>query len=441
MQIGSGEKHAQKVRLASAFDPTALALSPAEGFLLSRIDGNTTWGELRQMGALAPDEVDRCLSAWLKDGVIEAGAGANDTRSQRDGSGKLASEAAPPRTETAPELETDTEHDREPPKEATRVLGSAAISEVPGLDGSLDIDTEFQQELIDFAAGLDRPYHEILGVAIDADARAMKKAYFQLSKRFHPDRYFRRNTGAFAPVIEVCFKRMLEAYELLSDPATRAEVQREAVAPTAEPAKPVGLGGKKPMSSLEARRRLRQRSGQLSGHRRVINDRKRKAKSFFESGMSSFRNERWLEAAGSVRLAIAFDPDNQAYRESFADVQRRAHEERAKVLLKQANGAYEMRDLKDAYKLFDEAVHYRPFDPELAHRTANLAWSVGNDLKRAKELAQQAVDLEPDEGQYRRTLGAIFAEAGMTANAKREYEAALRIDSKDKEARSALRAL
>ncbi|MGI9430922.1 MAG: DnaJ domain-containing protein, partial [Myxococcota bacterium] len=338
MQIGSGEKHAQKVRLASAFDPSALELSPAEGFLLSRIDGSTTWGELRQMGALSADEVDRCLSGWLKDGVIEIGEG---EAPKPEPTAEASSEEVPPKADPAPERESESSKDKEPPTEATRVLSNAAVSDVPDLDESLDIDTEFQQELVDFAGGLDRPYHEILGVEIDADARAMKKAYFQLSKRFHPDRYFRRNTGAFEPVIEVCFKRMLEAYELLSDPATRAEVQREVVTAPPEPVKPVGLGAKKPMSSLEASRRLRQRSGQLSGHRRVINDRKRKAKTFFESGMSSFRNERWLEAAGSVRLAIAFDPDNQAYRESFADVQRRAHEERAKVLLKQANGAYE----------------------------------------------------------------------------------------------------
>ena len=298
---------------------------------------------------------------------------------------------------------------------------------------------EQQGEFLEFANGLGRPYHEILGVDAEADARDIKKAYFQLAKRFHPDRYFRRNTGEFSGLIEVCFKRLLEAYELLSDPNTRATVQKAEASAAA--AKPGPGGAKKPLSSIDARRRLRQRVGQLSGHRRRLKDHKRKAKSFFESGMTSFREERWLEAAGSVRLAIAFDPENQAYRESFADVQRRAHEERARVLLKQAAGACEMRHMKEAYELFDEAVHFRPFDPELAHRTANLAWTVGEDLKRGKDLAQQAVDLEPENAEYRRTLGQIFAEAGMTANARREFEAALRIEPKDKESRAGLRGL
>jgi len=414
MPVETGERHARKVRLADDCDPTALRLSPTEGYLLSRIDGRTTWGELRQMGALPPDAVDACLDDWIEEGIAIL-----------DGEGRM--------EKVRPE---------ETPK---RVLSSGPIEDLPDVDASLELTVEIQRELLAFAGRLDKPYHEVLGVASDADVREIKKAYFQLSKRFHPDRYFRRNTGAFEDLIETCFKRLLEAYELLSDPNTRAEVQRAectAEAPKAQAAETgTGAAARKPISSIEARKRLRRRVGQLSGHKRVVQDRKRKAKSFFEAGMTSFREERWIEASGSVRLAIAFDPDNQAYRESFADVQRKAHEERAKALLKQANGAYEMRDLKEAYQLFDEAVYYRPFDPELAHRTANLAFSVENDLKRAKELAQQAVDLEPDNGEYRRTLGQIFEEAGMEANARREYEAALRIDPKDKEAKAGLRKL
>ncbi len=410
MPVEFSERHARKVRLADDCDPTTLRLSPTEGYLLSRIDGQTTWGELRQMGALPPDAVDACIEDWAKEGVVVI-----------DGTGGMERSKA-----------------AEAPK---RVRSNGAIGDLPSLDEGLDLSLEIQEELLAFAGLLDKPYHEVLGVSKDADAREIKKAYFGLSKRFHPDRYFRRNTGAFEGLIETCFKRLLEAYELLSDPNTRAEVQRtEAAAPASAPSEAVGKP-KKPLTSIEARKRLRQRVGQLSGHKRVVQDRKRKAKSFFEAGMTAFREERWLEASGSVRLAIAFDPDNQAYRESFADVQRKAHEERSKVLLKQANGAYEMRDLKDAYKLFNDAVHFRPFDAELAHRTANLAFSVENDLKRAKELAQQAVELEPDVGEYRRTLAQIFEEAGMDANARREYEAALRIDPKDKEAKAGLRKL
>jgi hypothetical protein len=52
-------------RLGPGIDPTRLTLHPAEGFLLSRIDGVTPWAALRSFGGLTPEEVDRCLERWV----------------------------------------------------------------------------------------------------------------------------------------------------------------------------------------------------------------------------------------------------------------------------------------------------------------------------------------------------------------------------------------
>ncbi len=332
------------------------------------------------------------------------------------------------------------------------------------IDPSLDLDPKIQEELLEFAAGLGRPYHEILGVALDADDRTIKKAYFQKSKRFHPDRYFRKNLGEYERVVDTCFKKLLEAYELLSDPATREEVQKRlrsagkaAASPspagtppaqegasegtTAPPAEEAVAPSKPRLSGAHAARRLRRKMSGLHGHKKIKTERKQRAKSFFESGMTAFLSERWLEAAGSVRLAIAFDPENEAYREEFAKVQRRAHEERAKILMKQGENAMDLRDHAAAFEAFEEAVHYRPFDADLAIRAARLAWQVVGDLHKAKDLAVNACELEPERGDYRRLLGQIYKAAGLDANAKRELEAAVRIDSKDKEAKAELRGL
>jgi len=398
------------IRIAASCDPGSLALSPAEGFLLSRIDGRTSLGVLRRIGALGPVEIDRCIERWLKAGVLE-----------------LVRPAAPPaapRAAPAPPA---------PPARAAAQAPPPAASGLPAVDPSLELEVEVQQELLAFAARLKSPYHEILGVPRDADARAIKKAYFALSKRLHPDRYFRRRLGAFAPLVETCFKKLLEAYELLSDPQTRAEVQAH---PPARDASPSAR-----RSSLDARRRLRERVGALAGAKRANEERRRKAKGFFEAGMASFAKERWLEAAGSVRLAIAFDPENEAYREQFADVQRKAHDERARALVKQGEAALELRDFPHASSLFEEAVHYRPADPELSIRAAKIAWQALGELRRAKELAAHAVELAPDNGSYRRLLGMVYKDAGLAANAKRELEMALRIDPQDAEAKAALRGL
>jgi Flp pilus assembly protein TadD len=86
-------------------------------------------------------------------------------------------------------------------------------------------------------------------------------------------------------------------------------------------------------------------------------------------------------------------------------------------------------------------VDYRPADPELSIRAAKITWQALGDMRRAKALAAHAVELAPENGGYRRVLGLVYRDAGLTANAKRELEAALRLDPQDAEAKAALRGL
>jgi predicted Zn-dependent protease len=65
-----------------------------------------------------------------------------------------------------------------------------------------------------------------------------------------------------------------------------------------------------------------------------------------------------------------------------------------------------------------------------------------DDLDVAEYVApRHAVELAPENAVYRRTLGMIYRDAGLAANAKRQLEAALRLDPKDTEAKAALRGL
>ncbi|HEX2486537.1 MAG TPA: DnaJ domain-containing protein [Myxococcota bacterium] len=395
-------------RLAPGCDPSQLSLTPAEGYLLSRIDGRTPLSLLRQIGGMPPGEIDRCIERLSKEGVLAFDASGRER--PRAASAASAAPAAPP---TA----------------ATRAVAA------PEIDPALDLAVDVQERVLEFEARLARPYHEILGVAADADVRAIKQAYFGLSKQFHPDRYFRRNLGPFGPRIERIFKKVLEAYELLSDPATRAEVQNAQAASAApEPAAA-------PSQGAAAARRLRARLGALGKHHRAHDERKRKAKSLFESGMAAFHAERWIEAAGSVRLAIAFDPENEAFKGAFSDVQRRAHEERARVLMKEADGASSLGDWREAARLYEEALHYRAFDASLNEKTARLLLKLSGDLRKAKEYALAACELEPDTAAYRRTLGQVYRAAGLAANAKREFQNALRLDPSDAESKQELKSL
>ena len=65
-------------------------------------------------------------------------------------------------------------------------------------------------------------YYDVLGLPREADAAAVKKAYRKLAMKWHPDRHKDKDQDT----AEAEFKRISEAYEVLSDPEKRAKYDR-----------------------------------------------------------------------------------------------------------------------------------------------------------------------------------------------------------------------
>jgi curved DNA-binding protein CbpA len=397
--------------LAPDCDPAALHLSPAEGFLLSRIDGRTPWRLLREIGGLTPEEVDLCLEGWLARGVaVVAGVETAKpkpppARPDRRASARAAATAAP---------------------------SPAAAADEAALDPDLDIGIDVQRRILEFEARLQGSYHEILGVARDADARQIKRAYFKLSKEYHPDRYFRRKIGAYGAHLERIFKRVLEAYELLSDPATRAEVEKSLDAAPAPPSPGPAAAGR-PLSKLE---RLRQRMP-FRIPEAILNERRHRAREFFDAAQLAQEHGNYVEAASSVRLAIAFDPFTDTYKKAFAEIQAKANEMRAQRLLEQAEHSFDASSAKEALRLYEEALLLRPHDPEINAKAAELALEL-DQFDTAFEYAERAVEHSPEVGRYHRALARVYRAKSDAGHAALELEKALELDPGDEEARRLL---
>ena len=59
-------------------------------------------------------------------------------------------------------------------------------------------------------------HFEFLGMPATQDKQALRKAFFEFSKRFHPDTVFRRDVGPFREPIEEVFKYGTRIYEWLN---------------------------------------------------------------------------------------------------------------------------------------------------------------------------------------------------------------------------------
>lgn len=396
------EAEGQTLRLAHHCDPTRLALSPQEGFLLSRIDGVTSWKLVRDLSGLPSEFVDEHLAAWLESGVLEI-VSQDKTLAVRS------------------------------------TVGERTAKRATAFDASIEISEAEQIRILMFEGNLDKPYHEVLGVAEDADAATVKKAYFALAREFHPDRYHSRKIGDFEGRLERIFMRIAEAYELLSDPITRREIKEAKEEAKQEVSKSTASSAEA-VSSRSNAPAVRPQYRKLAQLSRALNERKLKAKRFYELGMAAAGAGNWVDAAANLRLALSFAPENEIYHTAFGPIHMKANTLRAERLIKEAETALEYRDQQKALQAYEEAVNLRPHDAALNYKTADLAWALGGEsLRLARECAKAAVEIEPQKIEYRLLLGRVYRDAGMAANAKREFETVLKADPKNTEAKAELK--
>ena len=61
-------------------------------------------------------------------------------------------------------------------------------------------------------------FYQILSVPFQVKPDQVKAKFFELSKIYHPDRYFKKNIGDYKIKLNTIFKKLSEAYEVLYDP-------------------------------------------------------------------------------------------------------------------------------------------------------------------------------------------------------------------------------
>jgi hypothetical protein len=200
---GLGPANLIPKRIAGA---TLSALGAEEGFVLSRVDGQTTLGQICLLVPF-PEEQTAALLRKLWE------AGAIDVPGLRRSTGTHVSERAQPAM-TPAEVEAQ-------PVAAAR----AAPKPIPPPDNAheLEIAPEQQLRIDTMLAGLEIwNAFELLELTIDADDKEIKRAYFRLSKEFHPDRYFKKRIGDYKDRLSAIFVALKDAFDVLTNVERRA---------------------------------------------------------------------------------------------------------------------------------------------------------------------------------------------------------------------------
>jgi tetratricopeptide (TPR) repeat protein len=145
-------------------------------------------------------------------------------------------------------------------------------------------------------------------------------------------------------------------------------------------------------------------------------------------------------AAAALAVLEVEEPHSLDVPKMRLELIRCQNESAAKVEFLKGTVAHKKREWNEAYKHFEKASALDPRNATYVERAARAAAFQG-EIKVAKQLAERAVELRPDDPTCRTTLGRVFQMAGMDRNAKREFEAALKLDPKQDFARSQMRKL
>ncbi|HLV21287.1 MAG TPA: DnaJ domain-containing protein [Polyangiaceae bacterium] len=459
----------------------SLPIGPEEAFVLSRIDGRTSEPDLAAATGLPPERIARCLARLAELGAIQFDRAPEPARPTRERMNAVTID---------PEQRPAIEPPPGPAREET-----AALYDPSELDEAVDLDRARKRRVLDLYYRLDGlDHYAALGVARDADKKAIKNAYYEAVSVFHPDRYFGKNLGSFKPKLERIFTRLTEAHDVLSRSRSRTEydaylstqkttrdleqlmtdrarqleevrreIEREARlaerAAQAQVQRPPTFSSAPPRApDPEARRKALARklgvslapparasspapaAGTSRDHavadlkrryeERVLQVKARQIDHYLERAEEALGQGNAVSAANALRIAATLAPENTDIVERLGRVERQANDQLSASYLKTADYELKSGRLADAARSYQLAARGSD-DPRVFERAAFCLLESGGDLRAAAEHGKKAVLLAPEDAGCRLTLARVYLAAGMQRSAVGEIQRATELAPND----------
>jgi tetratricopeptide (TPR) repeat protein len=324
-------------------------LLPAEGFLLSRVDRPTTVREIVAVSGLGHDETLGHLYALTLAGLLKRehwpAVFQGEQATRPPAPKKVAPQPPPP-------VEREQTHDTDP-QDVENLLVRVKNA---------------------------RTHYNVLGVAREISAPELKTVYYQLARRYHPDR-FRKSAAELVPRIEAAFARITQAYDTLRDDQLRA--------------------------SYDAKLEVRKRVDQI--------------------------------ADAAPKASAPAPPPDEVVESGTEPVVSAA--ERAAIQFKEGFAALEMGQKKVALGLFASAARAVPNEPRYRAHYGQVLAENETTRRAAETELSAAIRLDPQNAEYRMMLAELYRDLGLKLRAKGEAERAVAADPNNRKARDLLRSL
>jgi|Deesub1362A_J573_1020465.scaffolds.fasta_scaffold00132_48 tetratricopeptide (TPR) repeat protein len=166
-------------------------------------------------------------------------------------------------------------------------------------------------------------YYGVLGVKRDASKDEIRKAYYKVAKRFHPDRHFLFDDDSLRNKLNRIFSYINEAYRVLSDPEKRRRYDNEVFVKARRPSTPDPPSMRKYRLAM---RYFNERNYQVAETyvRQAIYLDDSKARYHYLHGLILLRQGKVKEAKEPLQRAVELDPMNPDYMAELGWVYLRA---------------------------------------------------------------------------------------------------------------------
>ena len=376
----------------------ALNLQPEEAFVLSRVNGTDTIKQISKVLGYDVEKVWKTLARLVENGFVQVVEG------------------------------------KRPSKGAKPLRKSESILDVLDKDEQnvhlRKVPREKRKEILLMYDLLKSANHyEFFGLKNSASTESIKKVYFLMVKKFHPDRFFDQKVGHYHDKLEVIFGRITEVFEIFTDSLARKKYDRSLKAEV-----------EKKLVSAKSRAK----DGEKEPVRRTpatLIERLASAKRYFEMGKNEESIGNHLKAASFYQMAQQYDPKNKEIHKAFERMKPTIERRKADDVFSRGMDALNRGDRSSATALLEEVLQLNPRKKECYRELAMLYMERKSSLRRAKEMGLKAVELYQNNAQVHAVMGKIHMTLGEKKMAKKAFNLSLKFDHENKLAGQGLRDL